>query len=195
MTDIQDRLATGKGKFTPLYPDLGTGPVSYEDSISPEFFDGRARGGVQAVVAVRRPRSSGCRGRARTSPASCPGGSRRSSSPAASTASVHAFHNVCAHRGNKVVWQEHPQRGDERLLPAVRLQVPRLALRPRRVRHARHQRAGVLRPRQGLARHAEGALRGVRRVHLRQPVAGPGAAARPSSATGSSSSRPTRSSG
>ncbi len=22
---------------------------------------------------------------------------------------VHAFHNVCAHRGNKVVWQEHPQ--------------------------------------------------------------------------------------
>ena len=23
---------------------------------------------------------------------------------------VHAFHNVCAHRGNKVVWQEHPGR-------------------------------------------------------------------------------------
>jgi phenylpropionate dioxygenase-like ring-hydroxylating dioxygenase large terminal subunit len=22
---------------------------------------------------------------------------------------VHAFHNVCAHRGNKVVWQEHPK--------------------------------------------------------------------------------------
>ena len=22
---------------------------------------------------------------------------------------MHAFHNVCAHRGNKVVWQEHPQ--------------------------------------------------------------------------------------
>ena len=39
MTGIQDRLATGKGKFTPLYPDLGTGPVSYEDSISPEFFE------------------------------------------------------------------------------------------------------------------------------------------------------------
>ena len=39
MTDIQDRLATGKGKFTPLYPHLGTEPVSYEDCISPEFFE------------------------------------------------------------------------------------------------------------------------------------------------------------
>ena len=38
MSDIQQRLATGKGKFTPLYPELGTEPVSYEDSISPEFF-------------------------------------------------------------------------------------------------------------------------------------------------------------
>jgi len=30
MTHLQQRLATGKGKFTLLYPDLGTGPVSYE---------------------------------------------------------------------------------------------------------------------------------------------------------------------
>ena len=30
---IQDRLATGKGKFTPRYPELGTGPVDYEDSM------------------------------------------------------------------------------------------------------------------------------------------------------------------
>jgi hypothetical protein len=37
MTDIHVRLATGKGKLTPNYPTLGTGPVSYEDSISPEF--------------------------------------------------------------------------------------------------------------------------------------------------------------
>ena len=82
---------------------------------------------------------------------------------------VHAFHNVCAHRGNKVVWQEHPQEETQRQLPAVRLQVPRLALRPRRLRHPRDQRGGVLRPRQGLPRHAEGRLRGVRRVHLREP--------------------------
>ena len=38
MTNIQDRLATGKGKFTPRYPELGTAPVSYDDCISEEFF-------------------------------------------------------------------------------------------------------------------------------------------------------------
>jgi len=38
MTGIQQRLATGRGKFTTDYPELGTGPVNYEDSISEEFF-------------------------------------------------------------------------------------------------------------------------------------------------------------
>ena len=32
-------MNNGKGKFTPLYPELGTGPVSYEDSISSEAFE------------------------------------------------------------------------------------------------------------------------------------------------------------
>ena len=45
---------------------------------------------------------------------------------------VRAFHNVCRHRGNKLVWNDYPQGGDQRRLPAVRVQVPRLALRPRR---------------------------------------------------------------
>ena len=31
MTSIQQRLSTGRGKFTPDYPELGTGPVNYED--------------------------------------------------------------------------------------------------------------------------------------------------------------------
>ena len=39
MTNIQDRLSTGKGKFTPMYPELGTDPVSYDDCISEAFFD------------------------------------------------------------------------------------------------------------------------------------------------------------
>ena len=38
MTSIQQRLSTGRGKFTTDYPELGTAPVNYEDSISPEFF-------------------------------------------------------------------------------------------------------------------------------------------------------------
>ncbi|MCK9929211.1 aromatic ring-hydroxylating dioxygenase subunit alpha, partial [Frankia sp. Mgl5] len=35
---IQEKLATGRGKYTPGYPNLDTGPVDYEDSISEEFF-------------------------------------------------------------------------------------------------------------------------------------------------------------
>ena len=32
-------MSTGRGKWTPEYPELGTGPVSYDDAISEEFFD------------------------------------------------------------------------------------------------------------------------------------------------------------
>ena len=85
MTGIQQKLATGRGKFTTEYPELGTGPVNYEDSISRGVLRGRAQGRVRAELAVRRTRWNGCRARAPTSPASCPGGWRRSSSPAAST--------------------------------------------------------------------------------------------------------------
>jgi len=38
VTGIQQRLSTGRGKFTTDYPELGTAPVNYEDSISEEFF-------------------------------------------------------------------------------------------------------------------------------------------------------------
>lgn len=103
---IQERLATGKGKFTPQYPELGTGPVSYEDAISEEFFKAereaifrrtwlkvgrleevsktgsyftRELPGLGSIVVVRQPDHT-----------------------------VKALHNICAHRGNKVVWQEHP---------------------------------------------------------------------------------------
>ena len=70
-----------------------------------------------------------------------------------------------------------PPRGDERRRPPVRVQVPRLALRPRRLLLLRAAGAGVLRPRQGRLRPRPGALRRVGRVHLRQP--GQGARADP----------------
>jgi phenylpropionate dioxygenase-like ring-hydroxylating dioxygenase large terminal subunit len=109
MTEIQKRLATGKGKFTPLYPDLGTGPVSYEDSISPEFFEAEREAVfkrswlyVGRIERLARPGTYFTR--------ELPG--RLASIVVARDldGTLHAFHNVCAHRGNKVVWQEHPQR-------------------------------------------------------------------------------------
>ena len=44
------------GSWTEQYPELGTGPVSYEDSISPGVLRGRARGDLPPLVAERRPR-------------------------------------------------------------------------------------------------------------------------------------------
>ncbi|MBV8951653.1 MAG: aromatic ring-hydroxylating dioxygenase subunit alpha [Actinobacteria bacterium] len=108
MTDIQDRLATGKGKFTPQYPELGTAPVSYEDCISEEFFAAER----EAVF----ERTWLCVGRVERLPRKGSYFTRDLPGRLASIVvardlddRVHAFHNVCAHRGNKVVWQEHPQ--------------------------------------------------------------------------------------
>ena len=177
MTDIQDRLATGKGKFTPLYPDLGTGPGQLRGLDLAGVLRGRAGGGVQADVALRRPRGAAWPDRARSSPVSCPATWRRSWSPAASTAPCTPSTTCAPTAATRSCGRSTRKEETGGLVPAVRLQVPRLALRPRRVRHPRHQRGGVLRPRQGLARHAEGGLRGVRRVRLREPVGGPDAAA------------------
>jgi phenylpropionate dioxygenase-like ring-hydroxylating dioxygenase large terminal subunit len=108
MTNIQDRLSTGKGKFTPQYPGLGTAPVSYEDSISPEFFEAEreavfTRTWLYVGRAERLPRPGTYFTR------ELPGRLASIVVARGLDGAVHAFHNVCAHRGNKVVWQEHPQ--------------------------------------------------------------------------------------
>jgi phenylpropionate dioxygenase-like ring-hydroxylating dioxygenase large terminal subunit len=108
MTDIQERLATGKGKFTPSYPHLGTGPVSYEDSISPTFYDAEREAVfkqswlyVGRVEQLPRPGTYFTR--------ELPGDLASIVVARGLDGSISAMHNVCAHRGNKVVWQEHPQ--------------------------------------------------------------------------------------
>ncbi len=108
MTDIQQRLATGKGKFTPRYPELGTAPVSYDDCTSEEFFRAERKAVFERMwLYVGRIERLGRRGSYFTR--DLPG--RLASIVVARGVddTVHAFHNVCAHRGNKVVWQEHPQ--------------------------------------------------------------------------------------
>ncbi len=96
-----------EGTWTEHHPELGTGPVRFEDSISPEFFElereaifkrawlnvGRVeqlpRGGsyftktlpgLRASVIVTRDRDG----------------------------EVRAFHNVCRHRGNRLLWEGTP---------------------------------------------------------------------------------------
>src|SRR5438094_7044771 len=108
MTDIRERVATGKGKFTPQYPDLGLGPVSYEDATSPSFFEAEReaifkRSWIYVGRVERLPRPGTYFTR------DLPG---RLASIVVSRdldGNIHAVHNVCNHRGNKVVWQEHPK--------------------------------------------------------------------------------------
>src|ERR1700755_599737 len=107
MTGIQQRLATGRGKFTTDYPELGVGPVNYEDSISEEFFAAERKAVFE--------RSWLCVGRMEPLARKGYYFNRELPGRLASIVitrdlddNVYAFHNVCAHRGNKVVWQEHP---------------------------------------------------------------------------------------
>jgi hypothetical protein len=51
VTTIHQRLSTGRGEFTTDYPELGTAPVNYEDSISEEFFADAAPGPLRHKAA------------------------------------------------------------------------------------------------------------------------------------------------
>ncbi|GAB2851646.1 aromatic ring-hydroxylating dioxygenase subunit alpha [Actinocorallia aurea] len=97
-----------EGSWTEHYPELGTGPVSYEDSVSPEFFElereaiyKRAWLNVGRVEQLPRKGSYFTREIevARTSVIIVRG----------TDDEVRAFHNVCRHRGNKLVWNEFPR--------------------------------------------------------------------------------------
>ena len=97
-----------EGSWTEHYPQLGTKPVSYEDSISPEFY-ALERDAVfrQAWLQV---------GRVEQLPRA--GSYFTKELPVVNTSlvvvrgqdgDVRAFHNICRHRGNKLVWTDFPR--------------------------------------------------------------------------------------
>jgi nitrite reductase/ring-hydroxylating ferredoxin subunit len=97
-----------EGSWTAHYPELGTGPLSYEDSVSPEFFElerdaifKRAWLNVGRVEELPRNGSYFTRelAVARTSLIVVRDMQGR----------VRAFHNICRHRGNKLVWADFPR--------------------------------------------------------------------------------------
>jgi glycine betaine catabolism A len=96
-----------EGSWTEHYPELGTGPVDYEDSISPEHFElerkaifARAWLNVGRVEQLPRVGSYFTKeiAVARTSVVVVRG----------KDSTIRAFHNMCRHRGNKLVWQDYP---------------------------------------------------------------------------------------
>ena len=160
-----------EGSWTAHYPELGTEPMSYEDSISPEFHELERDAIFKRVVAQRRTRRAapaqgellhqGARGR------------------------EHVGRDRARHRRRGARVPQHlppprqqagvdrlPAGGVERQLPAVRVQVPRLEVRPRRRVRVRAAGERVLRLRQGRLRPRARALRRVVGVHLREPRRG-----------------------
>jgi Rieske 2Fe-2S family protein len=101
-------MKPAEGSWTEHYPELGTGLVSYEDSISPEFHD------VEREAIWKRSWLNV--GRVEQLPRN---GSYFTKELAVAKTSiivvrgldgeVRAFHNICRHRGNKLVWQDFPR--------------------------------------------------------------------------------------
>jgi phenylpropionate dioxygenase-like ring-hydroxylating dioxygenase large terminal subunit len=96
-----------EGSWTEHYPELGTGPVSYEDSISPEHYELErdaifARSWLNVGRVEQLPRAGAYFTRelsaARTSVVVVRG----------TDGEVRAFQNMCRHRGNKLVWSDYP---------------------------------------------------------------------------------------
>lgn len=97
-----------EGSWTQHYPDLGTSMISFEDSVSPEFFElereaifkrawlnvGRieqlSRTGSYFTKEIEAARTSVIVVRDRDG-------------------EINAFHNVCRHRGNKLMWNDFPR--------------------------------------------------------------------------------------
>ena len=96
-----------EGTWTQHYPDLGTGFVSFEDSVSPEFY-ARERDAIfrRAWLNVGRLEDLPRNGTWFTKDIVA---ARTSVLVTRDTeGEVHAFHNVCRHRGNKLVWTDTP---------------------------------------------------------------------------------------
>ncbi|HEV2309605.1 MAG TPA: Rieske (2Fe-2S) protein, partial [Acidimicrobiia bacterium] len=96
-----------EGSWTQHYPDLGTGLVSYADSVSPDYYEREreaifARTWLNVGRVEQLPRVGSYFTReldaARTSVVVV-----RSSAD-----EIRAFHNICRHRGNKLVWHDYP---------------------------------------------------------------------------------------
>jgi glycine betaine catabolism A len=96
------------GSWTEHYPELGTSPVPYDDSTSPEYYE-RERKAVFARAWLNV-------GRVQQLPRV---GSYFTKELAVVNTSiivvrdkdgdVRAFHNICRHRGNKLVWNDFPR--------------------------------------------------------------------------------------
>ncbi|WP_409427295.1 SRPBCC family protein [Mycobacterium sp. SMC-11] len=99
---------TAQGSWTEHYPELGTGPISFADSTSPEFFE------LEREAVFKRAWLN--IGRVEELPEHGSYATKEIEAARASVLLVHtdqgirAFGNVCPRCGTKLVWHEFPDR-------------------------------------------------------------------------------------
>ncbi len=96
-----------EGSWTEHYPELGTGPVDYTDSIDPSYYEAE-----RAAIFKKTWLNVG-----RAEQVSKTGSYFTKELAVADTSliivrgkdgQIRAFHNQCRHRGNKLVWNDYP---------------------------------------------------------------------------------------
>jgi phenylpropionate dioxygenase-like ring-hydroxylating dioxygenase large terminal subunit len=97
-----------EGSWTEHFPELGTGPVSFEDSISPEHYELERKAIFERTwLNVGRVEQVPKTGSYFTKEIHAAGTSVIVVRDGGGQ--VRAFHNICRHRGNKLVWNDFPQ--------------------------------------------------------------------------------------
>src|SRR4051794_26030208 len=97
-----------EGTWTEHYPELGTQPVSYDDSISAEFYEIERKAIFKrAWLNVGRIEQISKSGSYFTRELTVANASIVVVRDRDGT--VRAFHNICRHRGNKLVWNGFPR--------------------------------------------------------------------------------------
>ena len=81
--------------------------MSYADSISPEFYELERRA-IFPRAGSTSAGSRSCRARAASSPRTSPLAQASVIVVRGADGEVRAFHNVCRHRGNKILWDHSP---------------------------------------------------------------------------------------
>jgi len=96
-----------EGTWTQHYPELGTAPVSFEDSVSPQFYE-LERDAIfrRAWLNVGRVDDLARKGSWFTKDLAAAGTSILV--VRGMDDEIRAFHNVCRHRGNRLVWTDTP---------------------------------------------------------------------------------------
>ncbi len=97
------------GSWTETYPELGTAPVDYTDSIDPTFFEAEREAVYKKTwLNVGRVERLPRTGSYFTKELPSAGTGTSVIIVKTKDGTVKAYHNVCRHRGNKLVWNDFP---------------------------------------------------------------------------------------